>query len=78
MANSKEDTASVTRVSQVTYLSGELTGQQSRSKSFSISGPAGVKVVYSSSAQSGSQAAPVTVYIDGIKVGRTNCNISIV
>lgn len=63
---------SAPRSNQVTYLSGELKANQSMSKSFTTNAPLPVKVVFTSCPLIGNQAAPVTFYIDGVKVGTTD------
>ncbi len=71
-ANAADNTSHETRTTQVTYLSGELKPYASMSKTFHTNAPLAVKVVYTSSAQEGDQAAPVTIYIDGAKVATSN------
>ena len=72
VANANAETiTSAQRSAQVTYLSGELKGNGSLSKSFWTDAPLPVKVVFSSASQVGNQPAPVTVYIDGVTVGDT-------
>lgn len=70
------EVAQETRTTLVTSLSGELKPNASKSKTFYTNQSLAVKVVYGSSAQEGNQSAPITIYIDGKWVAKSNGNTS--
>lgn len=65
-------TSQVFAATQIAHMSGSLKSYESRSQNFYVSRPVAVQVAYSSFAQESDNAAPITIYIDGKKVAKSN------